>query len=89
MGHQPGWPAWTLTLENFRDYCEYTGYHLNTGRTFSSASLDRKDNRHGYHVWNLQILTLSANSSKGTKVEVISYAADGSVVIEELDELPF
>jgi hypothetical protein len=58
--------AWDLTLENFRDWCEWTGYHLKTGRTPESASIDRKLNQYGYHVWNLACIPLGANAAKYT-----------------------
>lgn len=58
--------AWDLTLENFRDWCEWTGYHLHTGRTAESASIDRKLNQYGYHVWNLACIPLGANAAKYT-----------------------
>jgi hypothetical protein len=67
-GRVPGWPAWTLTLENWREWCAATGYASKTGRKGSSMTLDRKDNRYGYHVWNLAPLTLSQNSRKHTKL---------------------
>jgi hypothetical protein len=57
---------WTLTLENFRDWCEWTGYHHNTGRTSESASIDRRLNQYGYHVWNLACVPLGANAAKYT-----------------------
>lgn len=57
---------WTLTLANFRDWCAFTGYHLNTGRTAESASLDRKRNEHGYHVWNIACIPYGANAAKFT-----------------------
>lgn len=66
-GNVAGWEPWTLTLENFRDWCLATGYHLKTGRTSGSLSLDRKDNRYGYHVWNIAPLSLGDNSRKHTK----------------------
>lgn len=57
---------WTVTLDNFRDWCAFTGYHLKTGRTAESASIDRKLNQHGYHIWNLDCVPLGANAAKYT-----------------------
>jgi|GEM_PF-3428748 len=58
--------AWTLTLDNFRDWCHFTGYHEKTGRTAESASIDRKINAHGYHVWNIRCIPYGANAAKYT-----------------------
>ena len=57
---------WSITLENFRQWCEWTGYHLDTGRTPESLSIDRKLNAHGYHVWNIACVPYGANSAKYT-----------------------
>jgi hypothetical protein len=57
---------WTLTLENFRDWCQWNGYHLKAGRTAESASIDRKLNQYGYHVWNIDCIPLGANAAKYT-----------------------
>jgi hypothetical protein len=79
---------WSLTLPEFREYCQRTGYHERTGRTATSATLDRKDNRLGYHWDNIQEKTLAENSAKGTKTEVFTTGANGEVVVT-LEDLPF
>lgn len=93
-GNVDGWGAWTITLDNFRDWCIATGYHLKTGRTASSMTLDRKDNRFGYHIWNLQGLTLAQNSAKSTLGEGGHYVTDAAgvthyVFVQDGIEYPF
>ena len=56
----------SLTLEWFRKFCERTGY-LSKGYRGFSATLDRRCNVHGYHSWNIQILSNRANASKGNR----------------------
>jgi hypothetical protein len=55
----------SITLEEFRDFCRRTGYLIVKGRRGKAATIDRRCNIHGYHIWNIQILTLSRNASKG------------------------
>lgn len=55
----------TITLEEFRKFCQRTGYLIVKGRRGQNATIDRRCNAHGYHIWNIQILTLSQNASKG------------------------
>lgn len=56
-----------ITLEQFRRFCDRTGYIKQKGRRGFAATLDRRCNFHGYYIWNLQILTLRANASKGNR----------------------
>lgn len=90
-----GWGAWSIPLDNFRDWCLATGYHLKTGRTASSMTLDRKDNRFGYHIWNLAALSLSQNSAKSTLPAGGNYVTDAAGVThyvfvdEDGNEYPF
>ena len=56
----------TITLEWFRGFCARTGY-LSKGYRGQSATLDRRCNIHGYHAWNIQILSNRANASKGNR----------------------
>lgn len=54
----------TITLTEFRRFCDKTGYLKNGYRGFR-ATIDRICNAHGYHIWNIQILSHKANCSKG------------------------
>lgn len=56
--------VFTLTLAEFREFCEETGYLLTKGRTKRKMSIDRIDNTLGYEKGNLRLLSVSANASK-------------------------
>lgn len=58
----------TITLAYFRRWCRKYDFIKNTGRRKSSYTVDRKNNKKGYIPGNLQVLTLSQNASKGTRV---------------------
>lgn len=54
----------TLT---FQEYCKFameTGYSelVNRGKTSTSLSIHRKIDSEGYHMWNIQCVTLQMNS---------------------------
>jgi hypothetical protein len=57
-----------LTLEQFKQFCYKTDYLTGKGKTKTSYSIDRIDNNKGYSIDNIRVLTLSANSKKGTKI---------------------
>jgi hypothetical protein len=54
-----------LTLEEFRRFCKETDYIIRKGRTGKCASIDRIDSSKGYSYDNIQVLSVSENSSKG------------------------
>ena len=56
-----------LSFEEFKEFCFKTEYIQGKGKTKDSYSIDRKDSSKGYTKNNIQILTLSENSRKGTK----------------------
>lgn len=55
----------TLTMQEFRQFCEETGYIENKGRSRLSLSIDRIDSSKGYTASNIQVLTLEDNGRKG------------------------
>lgn len=55
---------WNLSLPEFRQFCEETGYMDKKGRTAFAASIDRIDPTRGYEIGNLQLLSLSDNTKK-------------------------
>ena len=59
----------TITKEDFKEFCEETNYLELKGRTKNSASIDRIDPSKGYIKGNLQVLTLGQNSAKRWKDE--------------------
>jgi len=58
--------VFTITYEYFRDFCMEHEVEGKTGRTAECLSFDRKKNHLGYIEGNIQILTVSQNSMKGT-----------------------
>lgn len=54
----------TITLDEFRRFCERTGYILDKGVRGRNATIDRRCNAQGYHIWNIQLLTHSQNVKK-------------------------
>ena len=57
----------TITLEEFRGFCEETGYIVEKGKRGMNATIDRIDNTKGYHIDNIQLLTHRQNASKGER----------------------
>jgi len=59
----------TITLEEFRVFCTETGYIITKGRRGYRYTVDRKDNRFGYHIWNIQLLSMGENIRKYHEVD--------------------
>lgn len=55
----------TITIEEFRHFCKRTGYIITKGNRGQNATIDRRCNAHGYHLWNIQLLTNRQNARKG------------------------
>lgn len=73
----------SITWEQFKRFCDRTGY-LKKGFRGRNATLDRRCNIHGYHIWNLQILSLVQNSRKGDR-----FSGNGFDGPEPADDCPF
>jgi len=58
----------TITLEEFKKWCEDTGYLEKRGRDPDSYTIDRIDHDKGYHIWNIQIKTFLENCTSGHTV---------------------
>ena len=58
---------WSITLDQFRDFCNQTGYLVKKGRRGQNSTIDRIDNNKGYTIDNIQLLTNRQNASKGDK----------------------
>lgn len=56
--------VFTITLQEFRDFCQRTGYIIKKGRRGRAYSVDRINNKFGYHIWNIQLLTMTQNIYK-------------------------
>jgi hypothetical protein len=57
----------TVTLEEFRRFCQATGYIITKGKRGQNATIDRRCNHQGYHIWNMTLLTNRQNAKKGNK----------------------
>lgn len=55
----------TITLEEFRQFCHETGYLEKRGREAHSLSIDRKDHDKGYHIWNICVKSFQENCVNG------------------------
>jgi hypothetical protein len=55
----------TITLKEFRGFCQRTGYLDLRGRTPGSMTVDRIDHDKGYHIWNIRPLSHGENSANG------------------------
>lgn len=60
--------VFTLTFDQFSEFCYRTNYMAGRGRTKESYSIDRIDNNKGYTADNIRVLTVSENARKHTKV---------------------
>lgn len=56
--------AFSLVFKEYKAFAIRTDYAKLKGKTSLSLSIDRKDNREGYHWWNIQAITLRENSRK-------------------------
>ena len=54
----------TITLEQFRDWCTKVTYIGFAGRSSESYTIDRKHNDVGYHIDNIQVMTKRNNIKK-------------------------
>lgn len=60
--------SFSLTIEEFTQFCYETNYIAGKGRTKQSFSIDRKDPTKGYHLYNIQVMTVSENSKKSNRL---------------------
>ena len=59
----------TITLIEFRKFCEETGYIITKGMRGYRYTIDRINNNYGYHIWNIQLLSLISNIEKYHEVD--------------------
>lgn len=55
----------TLTLAEFKAFCERTGYLERRGNKAEDLTIDRINWDDGYHINNLRVLTHAENSAQG------------------------
>lgn len=56
--------SFDVTLEEFRKFCETTGYILTKGMRGKNATIDRTLVTDGYNMENISLMTLRANARK-------------------------
>jgi hypothetical protein len=84
-----------LTFDYWVQWCDFTGYLALKGRRRMDATIDCKINALGYADGNIQPLTNSDNSFKGTKSVQWNYITHQWEIIEQApmmasaDDLPF
>lgn len=54
----------TITLQEFREFCQREGYIICKGKRGRNCTIDRIKNQFGYHIWNIQILSNESNIKK-------------------------
>lgn len=70
-----------LTFAEFERLCRETKYMAGKGRTKKSFSIDCIQNDKGYVAGNIRVITISANSIKGTKTLVYDYRTGYAKVV--------
>jgi hypothetical protein len=75
----------TVTFDEFKEFCKETKYDELRGRTSLSLSIDRVRNYEGYHKDNIRAITIHDNSSKGDSLE---YTVDTEFKME-IEPCPF
>jgi hypothetical protein len=55
---------WSLTFDEFVEFCKESGYDKNCGIHADDASIDRIHNWEGYHKDNIRSIKVSENSKK-------------------------
>lgn len=56
----------TITLDEFKEFCAKTGYLERRGNQPEDLTIDRIDWNGGYHISNLRVLTHEENSNQGS-----------------------
>lgn len=81
-----------LTFEQFYKFCKEVNLLDGKRNHKNSYTVDRIDNEKGYTISNIQRLTRSENSKKGTKIldyDPLTKTARYIEMKEDLDDLPF
>lgn len=73
--------VFTITFNDFKEFCYETNYMAGKGRKKKSFTIDRIDNAKGYVPGNLQKLTKSENSKKHTKTLMYDWETKTAIVV--------
>lgn len=78
----------TLTFEQFTEFCNQTGYLVQKGQAPGNYTIDRIDHTQGYTITNIRVLTHAENSRKGYW-EKQGYQNEDHYRYEHIEEDPF
>ena len=82
--------AFSITLDEFREFCYNTSLLTNRGVKSTSYTIDRINNDYGYHTGNIQKMELGHNVKKRFEYDYhskrVSYQHVNNLI---LDEYPF
>lgn len=79
----------TITLDQFRDWCTKVIYIGFAGRSSESYTIDRRYNDIGYHIDNIQVMTKGKNIKKYFSYD---YRSKRAIVLTDKpaeEDLPF
>ncbi len=88
----------TITFEEFKDWCVKVKYIGFAGRNADSLTIDRRHNDIGYHIDNIQVMTRRDNITKyfhyDYRMKTVRYSGpepveNNGVGIFEEEHLPF
>ena len=72
----------SITYEDFKEFCYETAYLAGKGRTAQSFSVDCEINELGYVKGNLKCRTIAENSRKGVKRLVYDWETGYATVVK-------
>lgn len=73
-----------ISLQEFREFCQRTGYIIVKGRRGYNATIERPDPTMGYSKNNMELLKHRENSAKGATLDKLIIQA-----MESDEEIPF
>ncbi len=71
-----------LTFEQFKEFAIKVNLLHKRGRTSESYTIDRRDNKKGYTIDNIQMLTRGENTRKGDRKIGYDYITKHGYIIE-------
>jgi len=79
----------TITKEQFADWCKQTGYLEKRGKEPTSLTVDRVDHRRGYHIDNIKATPHALNSRMGFCVPGLTGIPQNQERSEMAEQVPF
>ena len=80
--------VFTLTFDQFRDFCEKNFYMEHKGTTSKSLHIDRIDPERGYEADNIQVLTAEDNIRKHFHDKERQHSSDTGSTGDREDDIP-